>query len=49
MGVDAPEILLDLRPCEWMAGAMMCGHLVAELDDVLAEVGLDRRDPGASR
>ena len=43
---DAAEICLDLRPAlRWTAGAMMwLGSLVAELDDVFAEIGLDRRD-----
>ena len=45
MGVDAAEIALDLRLGEMHGGRDDVGrHLVAQLDDVFAEVGFDRRD-----
>ena len=43
--VHPPEVLLDLRRGDVHGGRDdVRGHLAAELDDVLAEVGLDRRD-----
>ena len=43
--VHPPEVLLDLRRGDVHRGRDdVRGHLAAELDDVLAEVGLDRRD-----
>ncbi len=45
MGMDAPEILLDLRGVEMHGGRDdVARQLVAKLDDVFAEIGLDRRD-----
>ena len=45
MRVDAAEILLDLRLVEMHGGRDdVARQLVAELDDVFAEIGLDRRD-----
>ena len=45
MGVDAAEIVLDLRLGEVNRGRDDVGRqLVAQLDDVFAEIGLDRRD-----
>ena len=45
MGVNAPEILLHLRGVE-VDGRRddVARQLAAQLDDVFAEVGLDRRD-----
>ena len=49
-GVHAAEILLDLRCVEVHRGRDdVARQLVTELDDVLAEIGLDRRDAVALR
>ena len=48
MGVNPPEILLDLSRVQVHGrGDDVARQLVAELDDVLAEVGLDRHDARA--